>query len=87
LRLAERACAVTDRTEPECLATLAAAQAEMGNFEAAIQAAQQALALAKTSRDSHAEILLQAMLNSFRANLPYREEPTARYSKSEEISP
>jgi arylsulfatase A-like enzyme len=45
LRLAEEAVAATHREHPDYLDTLAAAQAEVGAFEAAVATAQQALAL------------------------------------------
>ena len=43
VRLAERACALTDRRVPAFLATLAAAYAEAGDFPRAIAAGEEAL--------------------------------------------
>jgi protein O-mannosyl-transferase len=49
VRLAERACALTDRQVPVVMGTLAASYAEAGRFKEAIAAAQQARALAQAA--------------------------------------
>jgi tetratricopeptide (TPR) repeat protein len=72
LRLAERACALNDRGNLSLLASLAAAQAETGNFDEARKTAESALLSAATSGDERTTALLQTLLTAFRANLPYR---------------
>jgi len=75
VRLAEHACALTDRRIPAFLDTLAAAYAEAGNFESAISAAEEALKRAHSSGDTDAIKLSENILASLRENLPYRQEP------------
>lgn len=72
LRLAEHACALAGRNDSSLLATLAAAQAETGNFDGAKRTAEAALLLATSSHDDRAASLLQNLMASFRANSPYR---------------
>lgn len=52
VRLAERACTLTDRQFPVLVGTLAAAYAEAGRFKEAIETAQQARALAQAAGQS-----------------------------------
>src|ERR1700726_3868677 len=52
VRLAERACALTHRQDPQSLATLAAADAEMGKFSDATNAAQHSIELAEAAGES-----------------------------------
>jgi len=75
IRLAERACVLTDRRIPALLDTLAAAYAEAGNFESAISAAEEALKRAHSSGDTDAIKLSENILASLRENLPYHQEP------------
>jgi tetratricopeptide (TPR) repeat protein len=75
VRLAERACALTERRIPALLDTLAAAYAETGDFPRAISAAEEALNRARSSGDNDAVKLSESILASFRENLPYRERP------------
>ncbi len=75
VRLAERACALTDRRIPALLDTLAAAYAEAGDFSRAISTIEEALNRARTSGDSDATKLSERILGSLRGNLPYRDEP------------
>jgi hypothetical protein len=57
--------------EPYTLSTLAAAEAELGNFESAIQFQQQAIDLAaEPDRDAEESVLRQ-----YRAGLPRRHDP------------
>jgi tetratricopeptide (TPR) repeat protein len=76
VRLAERACTITDRIDPISLAALAAAQAETGNFRNAIATAQEALVRARLTADTSAANLAETLLSSFALNRPYREEPS-----------
>ena len=61
---------------PALLDTLAAAYAEVGNFATAVNTTEEALKLAGSSDDADAVKLSENLLESFRKNLPYREEPT-----------
>jgi hypothetical protein len=60
---------------PKAINTLAAAYAETGRFLDAINTAQEALSLARSSGDADAATLSQNLLSSFQANRPYREDP------------
>jgi Flp pilus assembly protein TadD len=75
VRLAERACVMTNRTDPPLLATLAAAHAEKGNFPNAINTARNALTLARSTGDVKTAELAENLLAAFQSNQPYREEP------------
>jgi tetratricopeptide (TPR) repeat protein len=75
VRLAERACALTERRIPALLDTLAAAYAEAGDFSQAISVGEEALKRADSSGDNDAVKLSESILGSLRQNLPYRQEP------------
>jgi hypothetical protein len=75
VRLAERACELTDRRVPALLATLAAAYAEAGDFPRAIAAGEEALSVARSLDDTDGMKLSENILVSVRANVPYRNEP------------
>jgi tetratricopeptide (TPR) repeat protein len=75
VRLAERACALTERRIPALLDTLAAAYAEAGDFPRAMSTAEEALNRARSSGDNDAVKLSENILGSLRENLPYRQEP------------
>jgi tetratricopeptide (TPR) repeat protein len=75
IRLAERACDLTERRIPALLDTLAAGYAEAGDFARAIAAVEEALNGARSSGDSDAVKLSESILASLRDNLPYRQEP------------
>src|SRR5438876_7731803 len=75
VRLAEHACALTERRIPALLDTLAAAYAEAGDFPRAISVAQEALNVARSSGDNDAVKLSEIILTSLRGSLPYRQEP------------
>ena len=75
VRLAERACALTERRIPALLDTLAAAYAEGGDFPRAISVAEEALNDAHSSGDNDAVKLSEIILRSLRGSLPYRQEP------------
>ncbi len=74
VRLAEHACAVTSRRNPELLDTLAAAYAEAGRFPEAINAAQEAIALARTAGDEAAVNQAGNLLGFFQSGRPFRED-------------
>jgi tetratricopeptide (TPR) repeat protein/4-amino-4-deoxy-L-arabinose transferase-like glycosyltransferase len=75
VRLAEHACAVASRRNPALLDTLAAAYAETGRFPKAINAAQEALALARTTGDGAAAARAENLLECFQSGRPFRENP------------
>jgi tetratricopeptide (TPR) repeat protein len=75
VRLAERACALTERRIPALLDTLAAAYAEAGDFSFAISAGDEALNRARSSGDKDAVELSENILASLRENVPYRQRP------------
>jgi tetratricopeptide (TPR) repeat protein len=75
VRLAERACMLTDRRVPVLLDTLAAAYAETGDFGRALAAAEEALNRGRSAGDVDAVKLSENILASLRAHLPYRQEP------------
>jgi len=75
VRLAERACELTDRRIAALLATLAAAYAETGDFSRAIATGEEALSLARSMGDTDDIKLSENILASVRANVPYRQEP------------
>jgi tetratricopeptide (TPR) repeat protein len=75
VRLAERACALTERRIPALLDTLAAAYAEGGDFPRAISVIEEALNDARSSGDNDAVKLSEIILTSLRERLPYRQEP------------
>ncbi|MGB7749840.1 MAG: tetratricopeptide repeat protein, partial [Verrucomicrobiia bacterium] len=73
VQLAERACAVTGRGDPAVLNTLAAAYAEAGKFPEAINAAQEAIALARTAGDEATVNQAKKILGFFQSDRPFRE--------------
>jgi tetratricopeptide (TPR) repeat protein len=75
VRLAARACDLTDRRVPALLATLAAAYAEAGDFLRAVAAGEEALSVAHSLGDTDGIKLSENILASVRANVPYRHEP------------
>ena len=75
VRLAERACDLTERRILALLDTLAAAYAETGDFPRAISVAEEALNRARGSGDNDAVKLTESILASLRYGFPYRQEP------------
>jgi tetratricopeptide (TPR) repeat protein len=75
VRLAKRACALTEHRVPAFLDTLAAAYAEVGDFPRATRVAEQALNHARSSGDNDAVRRSESILGSLRENLPYRQGP------------
>ena len=74
VRLAERACALTERQIPALLDTLAAAYAEVGDFPRAISVTNEAVNRAHSSGDNDAVKLSENILASLNKNLPYRQQ-------------
>lgn len=75
VRLAERACKLTDRRDAALLATLAAAYAETGDFLRGVAAGEEALSRAQAIGDTDSVKLSENILMALRANLPFRHEP------------
>ena len=75
VRLAERACKLTDRRVPALLATLAAAYAEAGDFSRAVASGEEALNTGRSLNDTNSVRLSENILSSVRANLPVRHAP------------
>jgi Flp pilus assembly protein TadD len=73
VRLAEHACAVASRRNPALLDTLAAAYAEAGRFPEAINAAQEAIALARTAGNEAAVNRAENLLGFFQSGRPFHE--------------
>ena len=76
--LAEHACALTERTNPMLLATLAAAYAETGNFGQAINTIQESLSKARSTGNADAIAFGERLLASFQSNAPIREDPNGK---------
>jgi tetratricopeptide (TPR) repeat protein len=72
VRLARRAAELAPAPHPGILDTLAAAFAASGQFELAIQTAQQAIELARAARDP-AAAAIQQRLDAYRRDRPWRE--------------
>jgi Flp pilus assembly protein TadD len=75
VRLAQRACALTDRRVPALLATLAAAYAETGDFSRGVAAGEEAQTEARSLGDTDGIKLSESILTALRADLPYRHKP------------
>jgi tetratricopeptide (TPR) repeat protein len=74
LRLAERACQLTAFKLPLLVGTLAAAHAEAGNFEKAVEVAEQACELAKAAGQPDLLASNQNLLAVYRSGKPHREQ-------------
>jgi tetratricopeptide (TPR) repeat protein len=72
VQLAEAACQLSQRRNPNFLGTLAAAYAEAGRFSDAIKTIQEAQALAKAAGANDLLSLQTQMLAQFRAGRPFR---------------
>jgi hypothetical protein len=75
VRLAERACELTNRRVPAFLATLAAAYAETGDFSRGLAAGEEALSRGQAIGDIDSVKLSENVLMAVRANLPFRHKP------------
>jgi tetratricopeptide (TPR) repeat protein len=78
VRLAEHACALTKRTNPILLATLAAAYAETGNFGQAISTIQESISKARSSNNTDTTALGEKLLAAFQSNTPVRQDPNSK---------
>jgi tetratricopeptide (TPR) repeat protein len=73
IRLAERACELSQHRAPILLGTLAAAYAEAGRFSDAVSAAEKARDLAEAAGDKAVAAKNRELLELYRAGKPYRE--------------
>ena len=75
LELATKACELSDWKKSYCIKTLAAAEAETGNFEDAVKHAQQALTMEKSDEKTDKEMLEKIIeaLADFQQQKPYRD--------------
>jgi len=78
VRLAEHACALTKRTNPILLATLAAAYAETGNFGQATNTIQESISKARSSNNTDAIALGEKFLGFFQSNTAIRQDPNSK---------
>ena len=74
VRLARRACAVTDHADPAIVDTLATALAAAGDYGAAVEAADRAVALAEETGDEPLVAEIRAHRDLFRAGRPLAPE-------------
>ena len=74
VELAEKACALTQNRQPVLLGTLAAAYAEAGNFELAIQTSQKAIDLALAAGTPEVARKNQELQTLYREKKPFREK-------------
>ena len=74
VRLAARACELTQYAQPLLMGTLAAAQAEAGDFPAAIAAAQRAALLAATLHLEKVAMRNRELLQLYRQGQPFHEK-------------
>jgi tetratricopeptide (TPR) repeat protein len=72
--LAQRACAISGPSSLGCLDTLAAAYAEAQRFDEAVKSAEQAVALARGTRQDALADALETRLRLYRDHRPYRAE-------------
>ena len=74
VRLAERACALTGYKAPATLDTLAAAYAELGQFDKAVTTAEQAIQLARAAKSETLAKDIRSRLELYKAKRPHREQ-------------
>ena len=74
VRLATRACELTDYGKPLLIGTLAAAQAEAGDFQAAIATAERAAALATSLRLDDVAARNRELIQLYRQGRPFHEK-------------
>ena len=81
LELGIEACELTEYKKPHILSTLAAAYAETGQFDKAIEWSEKAVELGKESHEPQLE-QLEAELESYRKKEPWREKTEAKQNKA-----
>ncbi len=75
VKLARRACELTGESDATYLDTLAAAYAESGRFEEAVEAEKKALALTRAVREGEAISVLEERLKQYTQRQPFRDVP------------
>lgn len=80
VRLAQRACELTQYDQPTFLTTLAAAYAESGRFPEAVTTAEKAEQLANAAGQAAVAAKSRQLLELYRAGKPYHESPPAASS-------
>ncbi len=75
LEVAQRALAAAGPGNAQILDTLAAAQAETGQFAAAVQTSQQAARLARESGQRALSTVIEERIAAYQRGLPWRERP------------
>jgi len=73
VQLAEKACQMTNFKQPQVLNALAAAYAETGKFDLAVQTAQKALDAARANSDTNLAAMTETLLKLYQSGKPYRE--------------
>ena len=73
LALSKRACGLTGDKNPNCLRALAVAYAEVGNFEEAIDSAQQVILIFTRAGQLENAKKAEELLKTLRSGKPYRE--------------
>jgi tetratricopeptide (TPR) repeat protein len=81
LDYAIEACELTDYAKPHILSTLAAAYAEIGDFEKAIEWASKAVTIATETKDKQLE-QLESELKSYQEKKPWREKIETKENKA-----
>jgi len=80
LELGLEACELTKYAKPHILSTLAAAYAEMGEFDKAVEWSEKAVSIGRESKEPQLEQLEQE-LESYRKKMPWREKTEAKQNK------
>jgi hypothetical protein len=80
VELAQRAVKLSEGREPAILDTLAAAYAEAGQFDKAVETAIEAHRLAEAAGQRHQARAIEMRLELYRSHKPYRE-PIGKPSK------
>lgn len=81
LELGLEACELTEYKKPHILSTLAAAYAEVGDFDKAIEWSEKAVQLGRETKEPQLE-QLEAELESYRKKEPWREKTEAKQNKA-----
>ncbi len=77
IRLAERACELTNYKDAGLVDTLAAAYAAVGRFSDAVATAEKAIKLAASTDSKEQAAKIQNRLQLYKAGQPYRQQPPA----------
>src|SRR5205814_10163986 len=83
VQLAERACQQTNHRNVGALDTLAAAYAEVGRFQEAVQTAESALQIAQSAGQPQLVQSIRAHADAYRLSQPVREKRARGASRSE----